>query len=77
MTATHAAPWHKATVARKEAIALLEADHKAVGHLFAEYEKSHSVRNKNALVAEICTALSAHAQMETALLKPESEDRAE
>jgi hemerythrin superfamily protein len=62
-----AAPAHKDT---KDAIAMLKADHEAVGHLFAEYEKTHSVANKKALVAEICTALSVHAQVEEELFYP-------
>ena len=54
----------------KDAIALLKADHEAVSQLFAEYEKTHSVPNKKALVAEICTALSVHAQVEEEIFYP-------
>lgn len=54
----------------KDAIAMLKADHEAVSHLFAEYEKTHSVPNKKALVAEICTALSVHAQVEEEIFYP-------
>lgn len=39
-------------------IAMLKANHEAVGQLFAEYEMTESVGNKKALVAEICTSLS-------------------
>jgi hemerythrin superfamily protein len=54
----------------KDAIALLKADHDAVSHLFAEYAKTHSASNKKALVAEICTALSVHAQIEEEIFYP-------
>lgn len=66
-TKTAAAP--KAT-APKDAIALLKADHEAVSHLFDEYEKTRSIPNKKALVAEICTALSVHAQIEEEIFYP-------
>ena len=56
--------------AKKDAIALLKADHEAVSQLFAEYEKTRSVPNKKALVAEICTALSVHAQIEEEIFYP-------
>ncbi len=70
MTATRTAASRKATPRPKDAIALLKADHEAVSHLFAEYEKTHSVANKKALVAEICTALSVHAQIEEEIFYP-------
>ena len=54
----------------KDAIALLKADHEAVSQLFAEYEKARSVPNKKALVAEICTALSVHVQIEEEIFYP-------
>ena len=60
----------KAKPAAKDAIALLKADHEAVSQLFAEYEKTRSVPNKKALVAEICTALGVHAQIEEEVFYP-------
>ena len=54
----------------KDAIALLKADHEAVSQLFAEFESTRSVANKKALVAEICTALSVHAQIEEEIFYP-------
>ena len=72
MTTKTAAP-HKAPPAHeeaKDAIALLKADHEAVSQLFAEYEKTRSVPNKKALVAEICTALSVHVQIEEEIFYP-------
>ena len=70
MTATKTVSPEKAKPAPKDAIALLKADHEAVSHLFAEYEKTRSVPNKKALVAEICTALSVHAQIEEEIFYP-------
>jgi len=67
-TKTTAAP--KTPAAAKDAIALLKADHEAVSHLFAEFEKTRSVANKKALVDEICTALSVHAQIEEEIFYP-------
>ena len=60
----------KDAVKAKDAIALLKADHEAVSQLFAEYGKTHSITNKKALVAEICTALSIHAQVEEEIFYP-------
>ena len=70
MTATKTAAPRKAQPAPKDAIALLKSDHEAVSHLFAEYEKTRSVANKKALVAQICTALSVHAQIEEEIFYP-------
>jgi hemerythrin superfamily protein len=54
----------------KDAIALLKADHKAVTQLFADYGKTRSGSRKKALVAEICAALSVHAQIEEEIFYP-------
>jgi hemerythrin superfamily protein len=59
-----------ASPAAKDAIALLKADHEAVSQLFAEFEKTRSIPNKKALVTEICTALSVHAQIEEEIFYP-------
>lgn len=56
--------------APKDAIAMLKADHAAVSAMFAEYEKTRSIPKKKALVAEICTALSVHAQIEEEIFYP-------
>lgn len=61
---------NKPAPAPKDAIALLKADHESVSHLFAEYEKTRSAPKKKALVAEICTALSVHAQIEEEIFYP-------
>lgn len=60
----------KARPAPKDAIALLKADHAAVSQMFADYEKTRSIAKKKALVAEICTALTVHAQIEEEIFYP-------
>jgi len=70
MTTTKTSAPDKAKPAPKDAIALLKADHEAVSQLFAEYEKTRSIPKKQALVAEICTALSVHAQIEEEIFYP-------
>ena len=70
MTTSKTAASDKAKPAPKDAIALLKADHEAVSQLFAEYETTRSASNKKALVAEICTALSVHAQIEEEIFYP-------
>ena len=54
----------------KDAIALLKADHVMVSGLFEDYEKTSSAKKKKAIVAEICTALSVHAQIEEEIFYP-------
>lgn len=54
-----------------DAIALLKADHKAVSGLFADYEAARSSAKKKAIVTEICTALSVHAQIEEEIFYPD------
>ena len=70
MTTSKTAASDKAKPAPKDAIALLKADHEVVSQLFAEYEKTRSTSNKKALVAEICTKLSVHAQIEEEIFYP-------
>ena len=70
MTPSKTAATDKARAAPKDAIALLKADHEAVNQLFAEYEKTRSVSTKKSLVAEICNALSVHAQIEEEIFYP-------
>jgi hemerythrin superfamily protein len=70
MTATKTTASTKAKPAPKDAIALLKADHEAVSQLFAEYETTRSVANKKALVAQLCTALGVHAQIEEEIFYP-------
>jgi len=70
MTTTKTAPASKAPAIAKDAIALLKADHEAVSQLFTEFENTRSIANKKALVGEICTALSVHAQIEEEIFYP-------
>ena len=58
------------TAGAKDAIALLKADHATVSDLFADYDKVRSDAKKKALVAEICTELSVHAQIEEEIFYP-------
>jgi hemerythrin superfamily protein len=71
MTATDTIAPSKARPEPTHALELLEADHEAVSELFAEYENTRSVPGRKALVAEICTALSVHAQIEEEIFYPE------
>ena len=54
----------------QDATQLLRADHKLVSGLFAEYEKTNSTAKKKKLVAQICTELSVHAQVEEEIFYP-------
>ncbi|WP_425259346.1 hemerythrin domain-containing protein [Rubrivivax sp. RP6-9] len=56
--------------APKDAIALLRADHTAVRQMFTDYEKTRSVATKMSLVADICSALTVHAQIEEEIFYP-------
>lgn len=60
----------KTKPAAKDAIALLKADHQAVSQMFAEYEETRSSAKKKVLIAEICTALTVHAQIEEEIFYP-------
>lgn len=53
-----------------DAIALLKADHAEVDQLFESYESARTAVKKKALAAEICTALSVHAQIEEEIFYP-------
>lgn len=70
MPAEKSASSRKTTTKPKDAIALLKADHKAVSELFDAYEKTRSASKKKSLVAEICSALSVHAQIEEEIFYP-------
>jgi len=54
----------------QDAIALLRADHKKVSQLFAQYEKTRSAAKKSTIVAQICTELGVHAQIEEEIFYP-------
>lgn len=54
----------------QDATALLRADHKAVDELFEQFESARSPNKKKALVAQICTELTVHAQIEEEIFYP-------
>ncbi|PKO31274.1 MAG: hemerythrin [Betaproteobacteria bacterium HGW-Betaproteobacteria-7] len=60
----------KTAATAQDAIALLKADHGTVSGLFADYEKTNSSNKKKALVAEICSELTVHAQIEEEIFYP-------
>lgn len=70
IAASEAAPISKKKAVAKDAIALLKADHLNVNSLFEDYEKTSSVKKKKAIVAEICTALTVHTQIEEEIFYP-------
>ena len=63
-------PTTKTSPAKKEATAMLRADHKLVSELFEQYEKSRSTAKKKELVAQICKELTVHAQVEEEIFYP-------
>jgi hemerythrin superfamily protein len=67
----------KSTTTKTDAIALLTADHKKVTKLFKDFEKlkeKGSAKDKQALVTEICTELTIHAQIEEEIFYPAVRD---
>ena len=60
----------KPTPRAKEATALLRADHKEVDALFDAFEEAKSNLKKKDIVAQICTALTVHAQIEEEIFYP-------
>jgi hemerythrin superfamily protein len=70
-TAKPAAGAKRSAAARKnDAVALLRADHKLVNALFEQFEKTRSANKKRAIVAQICTELTVHAQVEEEIFYP-------
>jgi len=61
----------KSHAKEKSAIDLLKADHKKVTELFSEYEQTHAMGKKKELAAEICSALTVHAQVEEEMFYPD------
>jgi hypothetical protein len=55
----------------QDATALLKAEHKAVELLFEQYETAKSSTKKKALVAQICTELTVHAQIKEEIFYPQ------
>nr|WP_295773116.1 hemerythrin domain-containing protein [Rhodoferax sp.] len=69
-TRKQAKPVTRSVAKTQDAIAILRADHALVSGLFSQYEKTRSVPKKKALVAQICTELSVHAQVEEEIFYP-------
>lgn len=53
-----------------DAITLLKLDHKQVKGWFEQFEKSRSASKKRTLAADICNALTVHAQIEEEIFYP-------
>ena len=49
---------------------MLRADHKKVSGLFEKYESARSAARKKSIVAEICTELRVHTQIEEEIFYP-------
>lgn len=56
--------------AKKDAIALLKADHRKVEDLFEQFQKARSTDRKAALAKEICTELTVHTIIEEEIFYP-------
>jgi hemerythrin superfamily protein len=69
-TAKKTAASSRAAAQPKDAIAMLRADHKKVSGLFDDFENTRSAARKKAIVAQICTELSVHAQLEEEIFYP-------
>lgn len=54
----------------QDAIALLGQEHEAISQLFAEYARARTRPSKISLVAEICSALRLHTQVEEEIFYP-------
>lgn len=61
----------KAHAKEQSALDLLKADHAKVTELFSEFEQAHAASKKKKLAAEICDALTVHAQVEEEIFYPE------
>ena len=79
-TSTHAAT-KKTTAAKStsahsgpDAVALLEADHRAVAKLFGQFEKARDNDRKKSLADKICLELRVHMQIEEEIFYPVSRE---
>ncbi len=63
--------------AKKDAIALLKADHRKVEELFEKFEKAKGTERKKALAEEICMELSIHATIEEEIFYPACKGKVE
>jgi len=65
----------KAASPGKDAISLLEADHREVEGYFDQFESAGGGAEKKALADQICLALKVHAQIEEELFYPAARDK--
>jgi hemerythrin superfamily protein len=63
--------------AKKDAVALLKADHRTVEDLFEQFEKASGEGRKQKLATQICTELSIHATIEEEIFYPACEGKVE
>ena len=56
--------------AKKDAVALLKADHRLVAKWFGEFENARTPSRKKKLADQICTALTIHMQIEEGIFYP-------
>lgn len=70
MTDTHDSHSPSVDQTNTDAISLLKADHEKVSVLFADFEQADTTEEKKKLVAEICTELRIHTQLEEEIFYP-------
>jgi hypothetical protein len=70
MSKSKASRMSSGTIAGKDAIALLKADHRTVAGWFKAYEVSRSGTRKAKLAQQICSALKVHTQIEEEIFYP-------
>jgi hemerythrin superfamily protein len=70
MTDTHYTHSPNVLETNTDVISLLKADHEKVKDLFADFEKADSSEAKKKLVAEICSELRIHTQLEEEIFYP-------
>jgi len=66
-----------AAAGKKDAIAVLKADHRKVEDLFDKFEKAKGADRKKALAQEICMELSIHATIEEEIFYPSCKGKVE
>lgn len=62
---------------KKDAIALLKADHREVEELFEKFEKASGEGRKKKIAEQICLELTVHAQIEEEIFYPACEGKVE
>jgi hypothetical protein len=60
---------------KRDAIALLKADHRTVEELFERFEKASGTERKRKVAEEICLELSVHAEIEEEIFYPACEGK--